>query len=455
MRKFRSSAFPGFTLSAVLVAGVAALAVLVPRPAQALPSYAQQTGMACSQCHTVAFGPQLTAYGRQFKLNGYVWGNSEDHVPLALMAVVGQTHTSGDLDTAPDHYSTNNNFAMNEFTGFLAGRLTSHLGSFVEASYSGTERKLAWGAFDLRSAWSGNAGNTAYVAGVTLNNNPTVTDLWNSTPVWSFPYTGSDLAPTPAASPMLYDGISERVLGPSFYVMLNNHYYLELGAYKGLGDSMLKNVGLSADDNLHLKGLATYWRAVAQFDSGPHGFSAGLVGLNSRMHPDDTVSTTDSYADIGLDGTYQFSSGPHAVTANLSVVHEKRKLHGSFDSGASDAVSNKLNSKRFDTTYAYNQTWAGSVGLFSTTGTHNTDLYAPAATDGSANASPNSKGYTLQLEYIPFGKTGSFGSPWVNTRFGIQYTGYNKFNGGSTNYDGSGRSAKDNNTLFVFAWLAL
>jgi hypothetical protein len=442
----------------VLSAALPLLLVLLfaaPRNAFALPSYSKQTGMPCSQCHTVAFGPQLTPYGRQFKLNGYVWGNGESHIPLALMTVLGQTHTSADLGEAPDHFDTNNNFAMNELTGFLAGRLAPHLGAFVEAAYSGTERKFAWGAFDVRSAWSGTLHGLGYVAGVTLNNNPTVTDLWNSTPVWSFPYTGSDLAPTPAASPLLYDGISERVLGPSFYVMLNNHYYVELGAYKGMGGSMLKKVGVDSGENLHMSGITPYWRAVAQYDVGAHDFSVGLVGLNSKLRPDNSLSGKDSYNDIGLDGTYQFSTGPHALTANLSLVHEKRRLHNSFEAEVSDAVSNKLNSKRFDATYAFQQTWSGSLGLFSTTGTSNSGLFAPADTGGSANGSPDSSGYTVQLEYVPWGKQSSPAAPWMNARFGLQYTGYHRFNGGRSDYDGSGRSASDNNTLFLFAWFAL
>ena len=440
--------------------GIAALCAAVslmvlPGTAQALPSYAQQTGMPCSQCHTVAFGPQLTAYGRQFKLNGYVWGNSDSHVPLALMTVIGQTHTSADQTEAPEHYGANDNFAVNELTGFLAGRLGSHVGSFVEAAYSGTERNLAWGAFDVRSAWSGTLGKTGYVAGVTLNNNPTVTDLWNSTPVWSYPYTGSELAPTPAAAPILYDGISERALGPSFYVMLNNHYYLEVGAYKGLGDSMLKHLGLSADDNLHMKGLSPYWRAVAEFASGPNDFSFGLVGLHSRLHPDTALAATDNYSDIGVDGTYQYSSGHHAVTANMSLVHERRHLNASYQNDESDTVSSTLDSKRVDVTYAYRQTWAASAGVFDTTGSRNNALFAPADTEGSASGSPNSNGYTLQLEYVPFGKQDSLHAPWLNARFGLQYTGYHRFNGGRSNYDGFGRSASANNTLFLFAWLAM
>src|ERR1700734_527056 len=41
--------------------------------AQAVPSFARQTGMACEACHT-AF-PELTHFGRVFKANGYVLSN--------------------------------------------------------------------------------------------------------------------------------------------------------------------------------------------------------------------------------------------------------------------------------------------------------------------------------------------------------------------------------------------
>ena len=44
-------------------------------------------------------------------------------------------------------------------------------------------------------------------------------------------------------------------------------------------------------------------------------------------------------------------------------------------------------------------------------------------------------------------------SPHLNVRVGLQYVGYTKFNGGTTNYDGFGRNARDNNTFYVVAWL--
>src|SRR5579859_2108951 len=62
------------------------LGQVLVRPARAVPSFAQQTGEPCVTCHIGAFGPQLTAVGRAFKLNGYVLNDGNDHFPpLALM----------------------------------------------------------------------------------------------------------------------------------------------------------------------------------------------------------------------------------------------------------------------------------------------------------------------------------------------------------------------------------
>ena len=36
----------------------------------------------------------------------------------------------------------------------------------------------------------------------------------------------------------------------------------------------------------------------------------------------------------------------------------------------------------------------------------------------------------------------------------LQYIIYNQFNGSSTNYDGFGRDASDNNTLYFLIWTA-
>ena len=94
---------------------IAALFVvaMTSSPAQAIPSFARQTGKPCAQCHTVAYGVALTAYGRQFKLNGYVWGDAETVIPpVAVMVQGGFTHTSKDQVEAPAaHFATNDNLS--------------------------------------------------------------------------------------------------------------------------------------------------------------------------------------------------------------------------------------------------------------------------------------------------------------------------------------------------------
>jgi len=39
-------------------------------------------------------------------------------------------------------------------------------------------------------------------------------------------------------------------------------------------------------------------------------------------------------------------------------------------------------------------------------------------------------------------------------RLGVQFWHYEKLNGATTNYDGAGRNAKDDNTTLLYAWTA-
>jgi hypothetical protein len=73
---------------------------------------------------------------------------------------------------------------------------------------------------------------------------------------------------------------------------------------------------------------------------------------------------------------------------------------------------------------------------------------------GSANSKPNSNAFIFEADWVPFGKDTSLWRPFLNLKLGVQYTVYTQFNGGTTNYDGFGRNASDNNTLYMFAWLA-
>src|ERR1700680_5206504 len=61
-----------FAAVAVVVVLAGFMTIGFAPPAQALPSFARQTGQPCGTCHT-AF-PGLTPFGRRFKLLGYTTG---------------------------------------------------------------------------------------------------------------------------------------------------------------------------------------------------------------------------------------------------------------------------------------------------------------------------------------------------------------------------------------------
>src|SRR5579863_7097049 len=78
------------------------LVLILPR-AHAVPSFARQTGLSCNVCHSNP--PELTAFGRNFKLKGYVLadttatdkvGNTKDlllsrYIPLSVMILLSNT----------------------------------------------------------------------------------------------------------------------------------------------------------------------------------------------------------------------------------------------------------------------------------------------------------------------------------------------------------------------------
>jgi hypothetical protein len=307
---------------------------------------------------------------------------------------------------------------------------------------------------DVRYARAVTVAGTDAVVGLSLNNNPTVQDLWNTTPAWGFPYITSPLMPTPTAATLIEGGLAQTVLGVTAYTMIHKHFYLEGGVYRNVGDRFLRNVGLTPDDNPHLSGVAPYWRFAYQVDSDPTYFSVGTFGISGRFQPDLTVPDRNRYTDLGFDAVYQYTDqGRSSVTVQASYIHENQNVTATFNAGGSDRSTESLNTFRMDASFVFHQTLGITGGIFNIDGTTDATLYGPGDVSGSANGSPESRGYLVQLDYVPFGKMGSWGSPWVNVRVGLQYTGYLKFNGGTSNYDGSGRSASQNNSLFLFYWL--
>jgi hypothetical protein len=427
-------------------------------PAWSLPSFAQQLGVGCAQCHTAAFGPALTQFGREFKLNGYTLGG-QPSIPLSAMVNMNFTNTGkGVPGGAAPHYNDNNNFAFSEVSGFLAGRISDHFGGFAQVTYSGVDGAAAWDNLDMRFVNTFKVGETGVLWGFSVNNNPTIQDLWNSTPGWGFPYTSSDLAPAPAAAPLIDGGIAQQVLGLTAYAEVNDFVYVEFGGYEQLSSSTLDSFGLEDPAGLdHVQGFAPYWRVALQQEFGPQYVSGGIFGMSTDLYPgNDRSEGTNRYTDFGYDATYQYADGGSSMwNVNLSYIHEDQSLDASYALGEASGKSKTLNQVKFNVQYAYDQTYIFSLGLFGVGGSRDALMYAPNPVDGSANGRPTSQAYILQAEWVPWGKVTSTGQPWMNARLGLQYTGYSKFNGSDNNYDGYGRSAGDNDTLYLFVWLAI
>jgi len=87
---------------------------------------------------------------------------------------------------------------------------------------------------------------------------------------------------------------------------------------------------------------------------------------------------------------------------------------------------------------------------FNIVGTADATLYSPNSQTGS----PNTAGWIGELAWIPFNRGNLSAWPWFNMRVGLQYTAYTKFDGSTTNIDGAGRKASDNNTLYSYVWTA-
>lgn len=90
---------------------------------------------------------------------------------------------------------------------------------------------VAWDLSDTRYADQLALFDQDIVFGVSLNNAPTVQDLWNTTPVWGFPYATSPLAPTPGATSLIDGPLMTTAGGGSMFAMIDQLLYLDLGAY--------------------------------------------------------------------------------------------------------------------------------------------------------------------------------------------------------------------------------
>ena len=477
---------------ALLLSVVTAVLMLHPQPAHALPTFARQTGQNCVACHTGGQYPELTPYGRLFKMTGYTIG--ERTLPFSVMGVasvasVADTNKSDvarsgtpSTDAGSDFYK-NNEPILGTGSLFIAGKVTDNVGAFLQIThdpYNSSGHTQA-DNMDLRYADRLVDTQSDLIWGVSLNNDPSVSDPWNTAPAW--------MQYVPVASPSShqfldgatsYPGLAAgaNIAGVSAYVYWNQTLYGEIGFY-ATADGAFRVFREGIDDSAitRLRGNNPYWRFAYTRAWGPNNIMVGTTGMLATIL-DNGSDGNDGNAysqnrNLGLDAQYQYILDPHTITAQVAYMQQTVNYSGNTMAGTptlfqADGVtpinafnsSDTINTFRAKLAYTYRATYGGSVSYFSTMGTANTlnqtagysaapspvITYAPnvANVNASFTGLPDTSGATLEVFYIPI----------QNLRLGVQYTAYEKYNGSATNYDGNGRNASDNNTLYMYAWFA-
>ncbi len=353
-----------FVLSALLIP---AFVLALNRQAQAVPDLASQTGQPCTMCHIGGFGPQLTPFGRAFKIGGYTQTGGDglaSKIPLSLMVQSSFTSTSTSLpdDQIPHHYAANNNYSIDQISGFIAGGLGPYTGGFMQFTYSPVDNTAAVNNTDLRPFTKEfSVGEHSLRIGFTLNNNPTVQDPYNSTFAWGFPYIGSALAPTPTADVMLSGGFNGNSIGYTVYAWYDKQLYLEAGAYNTFSPWSLARMGgdygIGATTN-----PAPYLRAAYEWNWNSQSAHVGAMFMHADVNPyfgtpqqTDGSMGVDHYTDYAVDAGYQYlGDGTHIVTVEGIFTHEDQNLKGTtaaFNAGNATnfGASSSLNQIRLNT----------------------------------------------------------------------------------------------------------
>ena len=190
--------------------------------------------------------------------------------------------------------------------------------------------------------------------------------------------------------------------------------------------------GTPDEEKTHLQGNDNpYWRLAYTHEWGPSNIMIGTSGMVAHIFDGSTEpSDRNAYQrieTIGLDSQYQYLLDPHAVTAQLAYM--KMTVDDSVNGAGGNGID-KPDVLRGKVSYVYLAKYGGGLSYFDQT--------------DSKDSTQETRGLTYEL----------FWTPVQYVRVGAQYTAYDKYGGASKNYDGFGRNASDNDTLFLYVWAA-
>jgi hypothetical protein len=477
--------------------------------AQAVPSFNRQTGLECNACHTMF--PELTPVGRNFKLNGFTatkHGDKRYEWPPPVSGMVQMSFTTmqkpmpaGTFD--PSNKGNDNLNVPQAVSLFYGGRIYGdHLGALVQGTYDGVGNKLFLDNTDVRLTAKPELFGKPLVLGLTVNNNPTVSDVLNTTPAWGFPSAAPALALTPSAGPQI-EGLGGNVGGIGGYFYWNNLIYAEAAVYRTARKGVTQFLGAGQGTDPVIQDVAPYWRVFLNQQWGKHCVQVGHFGLvnrnlspaNKPVDPStldqdgnptgipnvpylvDTRGPIDRFTDLGFDAQYQFIGKKHIFSVQSSYIHEDMRLNSSDLQQSSFGNAAYLGKFKINANYYYRTSdwgsFGGTIAYVNLWGSKNFGspdatgatapfgLYGPGAGTGSRVGKPNSDWWIFELDYIPWWKQ-------LVTKITVQYTVYHHFNGSHTLYDGNvgasaqtppsdtrpfdRRNASANNSLYLLLW---
>ena len=455
LRSYRAGATARSYLDARSSVPSRALLAALARATATIPSFSRQTGLPCSVCHNQF--PQLTPFGRLFKLNGYTMSSlttinggdtARPSLKLAPIPAVSAMVVASLAHTSEAQPAAQNNSVMfpEQASIFLGGEVTPRVGAFVQFTYSAQDGTFGVDNLDLRYAKHTTWLDKDLLFGATLNNNPTVQDVWNTVPAWGYPFMSSSLAPSPIASTLIDGGLAQQVLGLGGYALWNDLLYAELTAYRSAQQGTHAPLD-SASANV-ISGVIPYVRIALQHTAGPTYVMVGAFGFpRAELFPKGVTGLTDQYTTRGVDAQLErkLDEGGAMLIGRASYIHETEHLDASVAAGTAQNSQADLQTFRVNVSYLPNSYLGGTLGYFNTSGSADTLRFAPAELTGSRARSPNTNGFIGELSF----------NAWQNTRVSLQYVAYRDFNGAGTAYDvPEGRQASGNNTLYLYTWIA-
>src|SRR6516165_819679 len=333
--------------------------------------------------------------------------------PISMMGIIGLTHTEAPLLPPTDPYQRNDNVVLTPVSFFWGGAITDNIGAFAQLTYNAPPvggfpdpfgHTWTWDNTDIRYANTLKIGSMDVIFGITANNNPTVQDVWNTTPAWTFPYAISTLAGSPATHTIIDGALAAHVASVGGYTYIDDLLYLEATAYRTLDVRTQTSLGACCAPG-QFEGFAPYWRVAVEPHWGRNWFEFGTFGMVSNIHTftgtgSATFPQTDDYVDYGVDSQYQYQGDNYWLTLRGSYIHENQTLNGSFTNGVSANPKDDLNTLRAQASFTYGADNRISLTgqYFNTWGSSDAGLYSGLASGNS----PNSDGRIAEIAYLPF-----------------------------------------------------